>query len=85
MIEGLFLHILFRHNNTIALIEFAKTKPLKIHGLSGVDLIFTVGSGKCVFRYEDSKNKRKRLAYWDFSPPNLVILQKSLFTVECPK
>ena len=33
---------------TIALIEFAQTKPLKIHGMSGFDLRFTVGSGKCV-------------------------------------
>ena len=57
-------HILFHRNNARDLIEFAQTKPLKIHGLSGFHPRFAVGPGKCVFGYEDGKNKRNRWYIW---------------------
>ena len=54
-------------------IEFDQTKPLKTPrtvGIWPIDLWITVDSGKCVFGYEDGKNKRNIGHIWN---PHLQI------------
>ena len=49
---------------------YNQTKLSKTPRIVGIWLEITVGSGKCVFEYEDGKNKRNRWHIWN---PHLQI------------